>query len=248
MDFIITNKAFARNVCEHIISQLYDGKEYELSFNEIRKNKTNQQRKYIFAIFEAVSKYFVSLGYQFLTKEAVKDWIYSELAVNENIYLPNGKNFIARRSLSSMTVQEASHFISKLLIFIETSEVLEGFTLPPYLRYCWTKHITIEDIENAYKRKLPQKSAQFLKYQRSLTCLRCGRRAGEVHHIKEGSGLGRKNPDWFSIPICPECHVPYLHSKVGEDDFLKEIAPTINNLDIETFCRINFLRWYDNKD
>ena len=247
MDFIISNRAFAKNICAHIAAQVKDGHEYELSFNEIRKNKTNRQRKYIFAVFEAISKHFTNLGSPFFTKEIVKDWIYSELGLNETVYLPNGKKVYTGKSLSTMTVDEAADFIGRLLIFVDTSDVLENFVLPPYLRYCWTLHVSDEQVEKAYKTEFPQKSEDFLRWQRSLTCIRCGRKGGEVHHIKQGSGLGRKNPDWFTIPLCSQCHVPYLHSTVGEMNFLKEIAHTINGLDIQTFCRLNYLRWLYHK-
>lgn len=247
MDFIINNQAFAKNICAYITSQIREGKEYQLSFDEIKKTKTNQQRKYLFAIFEAISKYFISLGNVELTKEIVKDWIYDELGLNATVYLPNGKKIKSNKSLSTMTVGEMAEFISRLLIFIDSSDVLEDFILPPYLRYCWTKHVTEKQIVQAYKAKLPQKSEQFLRFQRSLSCIRCGRRGGEVHHIKSGSGLGRKNPDWFTIPICHDCHVPYLHSKVGENRFIEEIRFIINSIDIEVFCRLNFLRWQEYK-
>lgn len=243
MDFIISNKAFAKNICAYIASQVKAGKEYELSFNELRKSKTNRQRKYIFAIFEAISKYFANLGNTFLTKEVVKDWIYQELGFYENLYLPNGQRIQTCKTISSMSVNEASDFIGRLLVFIDTSDVLEDFILPPSLRYCWTLHVTDTQIKAAFNTKLPDKSESFLRWQRSLCCIRCGRKCGEVHHIKQGSGLGRKNPDWFTIPLCSACHVPYLHSTIGENCFISEISQTINKLNIEAFCRLNYLRW-----
>ena len=28
----------------------------------------------------------------------------------------------------------------------------------------------------------------------------------EVHHIREGQGMGQRASDYLTIPLCPECH------------------------------------------
>lgn len=45
----------------------------------------------------------------------------------------------------------------------------------------------------------------------NLPCVLC-RALGErtegvqVHHIREGQGMGQRSPHWLAIPLCPACH------------------------------------------
>lgn len=246
MNFTITNRAFAKSVLNTIGNQVQDGKIYRVSFDEVKSLKTQKQLGFIFGgIIKALRMYFDRLGYDF-TPEQIKEWLYEEIGVRETIFLPNGKQKTIIKTLSGMSKIDASNFIFQLLTFIDTSDALEDFILPPDLRYCWTNHIDGAMIEEMQQMTFPEKSEAYLKHQRQLTCIRCGRKGGQAHHIKRGSGLGKKNPDWFSIPICEQCHVPYLHSKVGEPAFLEEIKNTIGGIDIELFCRLSYFMWWNN--
>lgn len=245
MNFTISNKKYANNILNTIFKHIEDGKIYNLTIEEVKSLKTKKQLGFIFGgIIKALVLYFSRLGYDF-TPSQIKEWLYSEIGVRETLFLPNGQEKQIIKTLSGMSKLEASNFIFKLLNFIDTSEALQDFILPPDLRYCWTNHIDDSLLEKVSFETYPDKSERYLNHQRSLTCVRCGGRGGNVHHIKRGSGLGRKNPDWFSIPICPKCH-HYLHSIVGEPNFLNEISNTIGKLDIELFCKISYFLWFNN--
>ena len=246
MNFTISNQQYAKNVLNTIYKNIESGKIYRVSFDEVKQMKTQKQLGFIFGgIIKALRMYFDRLGYEF-TPEQIKEWLYEEIGVSETIFLPNGQQRQIKKTLSAMSKKDASDFIFQILTFIDKSDALEDFILPPDLRYCWTNHIDASLIDEVQQFTFPEKSEYYLRHIRSLTCIRCGRRGGQAHHIKRGSGLGKKNPDWFTIPICEECHVPYLHSKVGEPAFLEEIKHTIGGLDIELFCQLSYLMWWNN--
>lgn len=246
MNFTITNKAYAKNVFKTLFNYILDGKLYRIDFEEFKSLKTQKQLGFIFGgIIKALKLYFERIGYKF-TDVQIKQWLYEEIGVTETLYLPNASRVTVTKTLSGMDKKEAGEFINKLLNFIDTSEALQDFVLPPDLRYCWVNQIDDNFINEVKLFKFPQKDESYLRYQRNLTCIRCGIKSNEVHHIKEGSGLGRKNPDWFTIPICAKCHVPYLHSKIGEPNFIKEITPIIGGIDIELFCKLAYYRWFNN--
>lgn len=244
MNFTVTNKTYGKNVCSHINANIQDSKIYRISFEEIKQLKTLEQLGYIFGgLFKAIQKFFSNLGHDY-SVELIKEWIYYEIGVREFVYLPNGKQKEVIKTLSQMSKKEASEFINKVLFFIDESECLQDLVLPPELRYCWALHIEFADIENAYQVPLPDKDKHFLGYQAQQTCIRCGKKGVQVHHIQQGSGYAKKNPDWFSLPVCYDCHIQHLHSDVAEKNFLKEIKPIIGGLDIQDFCRLNYQRWY----
>lgn len=245
MNFTITNKAYAKSIFSTLYKMVVDNKIYRLSFEEAASIKTKEQLGFIFGgIFKALRLFFQNYGYNF-THEQIKEWIYDEVGTKEIITLPNGRQKELNKTLSKMSKREASEFIFRVLEFIDTSEALQDFILPPDLRYCWVNHIDEKMIEDVLQEKWNYKNEHYLRQQRKLTCIRCGRRGAEAHHIKRGSGLGRKNPDWFTIPLCRECHT-YLHSNVGEDNFLNEIKNVTGCLDIEIFCRLAYKFWLTN--
>jgi hypothetical protein len=245
MNFTIYNPKYAQNILNTINNKIQPNKVYKISFEEVKQLKTKKQLGFIFGgIIKALCLYFERLGYNFSPSQ-IKEWIYSEIGISDSLFLPNGKKVTIVKTLSGMTKNEASEFICKLIMFIDSSEALVDFILPPDLRYCWVNHISEKTINNIKEFNFSYKSELYLKHQRNLTCIRCGAKGGQAHHIKLGSGLGRKNPDWFSIPICPKCHY-YLHSSVGEPNFLNEIKFITGNLDIKTFCKIAYYLWLCN--
>lgn len=246
MNFTISNKRYAQNVLKTLYNRMQEGKTYRLMFEEVKNLKTKKQLGFIFGgVIKALCAFFSRLGYDF-TPEQVKEWIYSEVGITELLILPNGAKKNVIKTLSGMSKKEASDFIYRLINFIDTSEALDTFVLPPDLRYCWTHNIDAQLLEDVQLYQgYPLLNEYYLNHIRKLTCIRCGRKGGQAHHIKRGSGLGRKNPDWFTIPICPECHT-YLHSSVGEPNFLEEIKDVIGGLDIALFCKMSYYMWLNN--
>lgn len=253
MNFTVSNKAYGKNVCSHINANIQEGKIYRISFEEIEQLKTREQLGYIFGgIFKAIQKFFSNLGHDY-SVELIKEWIYDEVGVKELVYLPSGKQKEVVKTLSVMSKNQASEFINKLLFFIDESEALQDLVLPPELRYCWTLHVDFNDIldANNYTRgdwdRKHEKDSAFLAYQASQTCIRCGKKGVQVHHIQKGSGYAKKNPDWFTIPLCQECHIINLHSQEGEETILNDIKSIIGELEIKDFCLLNYLRWLYHK-
>lgn len=39
-----------------------------------------------------------------------------------------------------------------------------------------------------------------------LPCALCGAHGVHVHHIREGVGMGQRQSDFLTIPLCPSCH------------------------------------------
>lgn len=39
-----------------------------------------------------------------------------------------------------------------------------------------------------------------------LPCCLCGAYGVQVHHIREGQGMGQRAGNFLAIPLCPDCH------------------------------------------
>lgn len=39
-----------------------------------------------------------------------------------------------------------------------------------------------------------------------LPCSCCGASGVQVHHLREGQGMGERASHWLTVPLCPECH------------------------------------------
>lgn len=237
-----------------------------VSYEPVEKTKSKEQLGFIFGgIIKALLAYFKALGFNDYTPEIIKTWLYYETGVFDKKMLPDGSYKEIVKTLSGMNKKEASEFINKALNFIEHSPVLNGangyraFILTPELRYCWTRNVDDDFKLSVYEENFKERDESYLRYQRSLTCIYCGSKGGEAHHIKTApagaivsadeagtialrqgsSGLGRKNPDWFTIPVCNNCHIPIIHGK----DFMEDLKAVLNGLDIETFCRCCYYKY-----
>lgn len=40
----------------------------------------------------------------------------------------------------------------------------------------------------------------------AMSCLLCGARPVELHHIREGQGAAQRAQDTLVVPLCPHCH------------------------------------------
>lgn len=40
----------------------------------------------------------------------------------------------------------------------------------------------------------------------ALPCACCGDEGVQVHHLREGHGMGQRASHWLTVPLCPECH------------------------------------------
>lgn len=39
-----------------------------------------------------------------------------------------------------------------------------------------------------------------------LSCAVCDAEGVQVHHIREGQGMGQRASNWLVVPLCPACH------------------------------------------
>ena len=128
-----------------------------------------------------------------------------------------------------MTKSEASDFIEKVIIFIDSSEIFDGFILPPELRYCWTQNIDDEKLHKIKDFQFPNFDSYYLLHQSKLTCIRCGARGGMVYHLQRPM-----KRDYNSVPLCAKCHDYALTH--GESYLIKDIKSVTNGMSIEDFC------------
>lgn len=40
----------------------------------------------------------------------------------------------------------------------------------------------------------------------ALPCVCCGASGVQVHHIREGQGMGERSSHYLTVPMCPDCH------------------------------------------
>ena len=68
------------------------------------------------------------------------------------------------------------------------------------------------------------RNPRYLTWLRGQSCLNCGSRETEPHHIRHiywNSGVGHKGHDYISVPLCRKCHseqhaMPYLDKTLVE--------------------------------
>lgn len=54
--------------------------------------------------------------------------------------------------------------------------------------------------------------AEYMSRVAQLECMLCkaqgydGETPVELHHVREGQGMGQRAPNWLVIPLCPGCH------------------------------------------
>ena len=248
MNFTVSNKEYLKKVLGHILAKYREKSIVNISFEEVKKTKTKKQLGFIFGgIIKALISYFNSLGYDYDTN-IIKYWLYYSCGVYDEKQAPDGSIIYMPVTLSQMDIKQASDFINRVIYFIDTTPILKGdkdnrgFCLTPDLRYCWARGVSGFEINEALEEKKPQLDESYLRYQRGKNCIYCGGLGNEVHHIKRGSGLGRKNPDWFTIPLCGRCH-KLLHDEIGEAEFLRGLSGVLNGLDIKEFCALCYKRF-----
>lgn len=248
MNFTVSNKEYLKKVLGHILSQYRENTTVNVSYEVLKKPKTRKQLGFIFGgIVKGLVSYFHSIGYDYGV-DIVKYWLYYSCGVYDEEILPDGMRISAPVTLSGMSAAQAGRFINNVIDFIDSTPLLKGgegvrgFCLTPDLRYCWTRGVEDKDIQEALCAPKAQRDEGYLRYQRGLNCIYCGAAGGQAHHIKRGSGLSRKNPDWYSIPVCAKCH-SLLHDTLGEAEFLRGFKGVLGGLDIEEFCALCYLRF-----
>lgn len=229
MNFSCSNEQYLRNVLKTCLNSYEKGSTVNISYDVIKQTKTLKQLGFIFGgLIKAINKYFDNIGYKYPIY-VIKEWLYQECGVYETETLPNGQTFQSNKTLSDMTKQEASEFIEKVIIFIDSSEIFSDFVLPPELRYCWTHNVDDEKLKTIKGYKFPNFDSYYLLHQSRLTCVRCGARGGMVYHLQRPM-----KRDFNSLPLCAKCH-DYVVTH-GESYLIKDIKSVLNGLSIDNFC------------
>ncbi len=183
--------------------------------------------------------YFKELDGEFYDSEEIKNMLYAKTGIFENYKNIGGFIFRNPITLSKMKKEEASEFINKIINYIDNDT---DCILTPELRNCWLLHVKDSDIEFAIQFNFPEKTPEYIRHQHSLTCINCGIfniNGNDSHHIRHNTGLANKPPDWFSIPLCRNCHNK-LQALSGHE--LAKILP-IYGFNIEIYCKLAYLRW-----
>lgn len=229
MNFSCSNEQYLKNVLKTCLNDYEYGSTVNISYEVVKQSKTLKQLGFIFGgLIKAIRRYFANAGYDFPIY-VLKEWLYQQCGVYELQTLPNGATFESNKTLSEMNKSEALDFIEKVICFIDSSEIFDGFILPPELRYCWTQNIDDEKLRKIRGFQFPNFDSYYLLHQSKLTCIRCGARGGMVYHLQRPM-----KRDYNSIPLCAKCHDYALTH--GESYLIKDIKSVTNGMSIEDFC------------
>lgn len=229
MNFCCSNEKYLRNILSDLLKNFEYGSTINISYEVIKQVKTLKQLRFIFGgLIKAISRYFDNVGYKF-PPYVLKEWLYQECGVYETETLPNGQTFQSNKTLSEMTKSEASNFIEKVIVFIDSSEIFTDFILPPELRYSWTHNIDEERLQAIKGYSFSSFDSSYLLEQSRLTCIRCGGRGGMVYHLNRPM-----KRDYLSLPLCAKCYDLVL--TCGESGLIKDIKSVLNGMSIDDFC------------
>ena len=214
----------------------------------VKQFKTLKQLGFIFkVIIGSLQKYYLELHGKVYEVNVIKDYLYLRAGLKDKKQYPNGIEYEKTYRLSEMTIEQTTKFINNLLNLFDNDIEFEDFRLPPSARYTWVLHVTDEDSERVKEKHFPKKSLEFLAHIRKQNCINCGVFGSEPHHLRSGgyAGMGLKSPDWFTIPLCRDCHENGAHR--NEKALLENLRYVLKKKGVETFCRLCFDRWYNKR-
>lgn len=223
---------------------LADGRQVNLSYEPTSKPITRRQVGFFFAaLVNQIYLYFRNCGHT-LKENQIKLGLYRQVAriVPDMTYDLGifGEQPEVKHISDMETAKEMSDFINGVFTVIDTNPIYEGLKLTPDTRYCWINHITHEEIKTVQAINFPERDNDYLNYIREQPCIICGKQhRSDVHHIRDTRTAGEaiKSPDWYTIPLCHDCHMLYAHG-TG----FKEAMAWIK-IDLQDFCRICYQRW-----
>lgn len=235
------------DIIKNDLQQFFDknGK-VNISYEKAHKEKTIAQIGFLFAaLINQITEYFQDCGFN-VDEDDVRYKLYEdvsqivpEMVVDKQIF--GGKPRI--KHLGEMDRTLMSKFIDGIFHIIDSDSAYNGLMLHPSINYNWVFHLEPEEIQLAQKAELPERDEDYLRYIHDKPCLICGlQHNSHAHHAKIPKYVSnsKKTPDWTAIPLC------YLHHLVGAHSqghqWLEEHLVWLK-IDLETFCRINYIRW-----
>ena len=243
MQFTVTNDTFLDNIIKDYIKKLKFP--FNISIESVKQMKTKKQLEYFWGgLAKVLSQYYFSLGESEsenkpLNPQLIKLTLYDEVGIYEPVRLLTGRTTYRLIPMSEMTKEQMCEFISRVLDWIDNLDPV--CIIPPDLRLTWLLHVTDEDIARANKYKFPERNSVYLAYIRKQSCLYSGKYGCEAAHISLPGygGMSQKAPDWMAISLHSD-----IHRKAHQEghSFIIE-GLNLYGFDIETYCKLAYLRW-----
>ena len=251
----VYNTPHLKNVFAEINRRIKRGERLVLRFEKVTKRKSHKQLRNLFGnLVTPLAEYLsaesgITIEPLAMERELLKR--YSALA--ESPVLKFGFDLRRMRPeviptrLSEMDTAQAADFTNWCVEFIR--ERFPELNLPPYVDYLFMNRLAEEKIRQIEyeSRKWEDRDRRYLDHIRSKPCIVCGRVAAErneAHHLRDitlGSGVAEKVADYYTVPLCRECHQA-LHDK-GTGELCELIAPVLHEQGINVFCKVCYYRW-----
>lgn len=243
---VIYNQEMLDIVKQDLQKAFDENKRINLSYEKAHKEKTRPQVGFLFsALISNITDYFIGCGF-ILDEDDVRYKLYQdvskivpEMVVDRQIF--GGEPRI--KHIGEMNRELMSKFIDGIFTVIDTQPIYEGLMLHPSIKHNWLFHLEAEDILLAKNSELPERDEEYLEYIHNQPCVICGRQhQSHAHHAKIPRYVSnsKKTPDWTAVPLCQKHHLEGAHTE-GHKWLLEKIKWL--PVDLETFCRLNYLRW-----
>ena len=244
MKTTILNKQQWEKHKQVIDSLINEGKQVNLSYEKAAKPVTRKQIGFFFAaLVNQIYLYFRNNGWS-VKENQVRYGLYKQVAqvVPDMTYDLSmfGQEPQVKHISDMETAEEMSAFINGVFTVIYNNPIYEGLKLTPDTCYTWINHITTDEVKICKDIEFPERDAEYLNHIREQPCIICGiQHRSEAHHIRDTrtSGEAIKSPDWYTIPLCHDCHMLYAHG-TGFKDAMKWMK-----MDLIDFCRLCYQRW-----
>lgn len=247
MRVIIYNKQMLETVIADMRNEFEKHKRLNVVYEKSHKERTMAQVGFLFAaLINQITEFFNDCGFN-VDSEDVRYKLYDdvskivpEIVVDRVLF--GGKPRV--KHVAEMNRELMSKFIDGVFQVIDQDPIYSGLRLHPSVYINWAYHVDNEELKQAQTATLPERDADYLNYQRTCPCIICGiQHRSEAHHVRDTrtAGTGIKSPDWYSLPLCHNCHMTVAHG-VGFKESLKWLP-----LELIDFCRISYMRWRSHK-
>lgn len=227
-----------------------DGK-LNLFYEKASKPRTLKQEGFIFAaLINGIAAYFRDCGFN-VDDDDVRYKLYEEVAeivpemvVDKQIF----GNKPRIKHLGEMDRELCSKFINGIFEVIRTKPLYDGLMLHPSVYFNYLFHLDPEEIKMAQMTVLPERDEDYLAYIHDQPCMICGlQHRSHAHHAKIPKYVSnsKKTPDWTALPLCYLHHLQGAHGEGSK--WLEEKLGWLP-VDLETFCKINYIRWKNKKN
>lgn len=243
---VIYNQPMLDAVLRDIQYQFELKKRLNISYEPAHKERTLAQVGFVFsALINNITEYLQDCGFN-VDEDDVRYKLYDEVSeivpamvVDKQIF--GGKPRI--KHISEMDRALCSDFINGIFEVIDSKPLYEGLKLHPSIRNNFLWHLESQEIEIAKRTDLPDRDEDYLRFVHNQPCLVCGiQHRSHAHHAKIPRYVAnsKKTPDWTAIPLCESHHLDGAHQQGHQ--WLEEQLKWLP-VDLETFCRLSYLRW-----